>query len=392
MCGITESITIRKPLTFLLLFIFDSTARNSRQRHLLYFKPRKKSVAGKNKKSDPINSILGIHAHPPPLKRAMSLLSLACQWLNDLTFSSEQLFLILFTPILIFLSFGYFYYRGRNLDCSTAAVPAIKVLYGSKTGHAKALADSFSAACTHQGIRHTCSSVKKEDPEELSKTTNKNTTTILIIFISTYEDSSPPESAAWFYKWLEDAANDFRVSRDALAHVCFAIFGLGDTAFGEEQFNLVAKNMDTWLESLSAKRLVHVGSGDQQLGTWISLNIFIYRLDRKAIFNAWKEALLPSLLKFQSDGHAVNLAHVPRKVKAILFESTDEEDAGGFEEELLDLEDLSQMNTKTNQENTMPGNGVEGVALFSRTPITLKGKRREGEEEALCLTLITHRR
>ena len=36
------------------------------------------------------------------------------------------------------------------------------------------------------------------------------TSTVFIVVISTYEGGSPPDSAAWFYKWLEEAAKDFR--------------------------------------------------------------------------------------------------------------------------------------------------------------------------------------
>ena len=59
-----------------------------------------------------------------------------------------------------------------------------------------------------------------------------------VFIISTYVDGKPPENAEWFYKWLEEAANDFRVQKSLLQDLDYAVFGLGNSLY-EENFNMV---------------------------------------------------------------------------------------------------------------------------------------------------------
>lgn len=59
-----------------------------------------------------------------------------------------------------------------------------------------------------------------------------------MFIVSTYEDGKPPESAKWFYKWLEEASNDFRVQKSLLRDLNYAVFGLGSSLY-ENNFNLV---------------------------------------------------------------------------------------------------------------------------------------------------------
>lgn len=64
----------------------------------------------------------------------------------------------------------------------------------------------------------------------------------------------PPEPAAWFCKWLEESASDFRVGAAALSHLSFAVFGLGSSAYEDHHFNAVAKQVDAQLGQLGAHR------------------------------------------------------------------------------------------------------------------------------------------
>ena len=59
-----------------------------------------------------------------------------------------------------------------------------------------------------------------------------------VFIISTYVDGNPPESALWFYKWLEEASNDFRVQKSLLQDLEYAVFGLGNSLY-EDNFNRV---------------------------------------------------------------------------------------------------------------------------------------------------------
>ena len=54
-------------------------------------------------------------------------------------------------------------------------------------------------------------------------------------------DGKPPESVQWFFKWLEEAANDFRVQKSLLQGLNYAVFGLGNSLY-EDKFNLVNKS------------------------------------------------------------------------------------------------------------------------------------------------------
>lgn len=221
--------------------------------------------------------------------------------------------------------------RGAARATVTAPQTRIRILYGSRTGHAKSFSELFSASCTSLGIDHALKNIQDEDPEQLQ---HSKEPVVYIIFISTYEQNTPPPTATWFHTWLEDAANDFRVSRDALSHIGYAIFGLGDSAYGSEGFNAVALNMDRWFESLSARRLFSVGPGDQQQ-------------DRHSILYSWSEPVLQSLQTFLSQASLDSIPHQPISMSTdstVLFESSeDESPPSSYEEELLDLEDLGRL-------------------------------------------------
>lgn len=60
-----------------------------------------------------------------------------------------------------------------------------------------------------------------------------------VFIISTYVDGNPPESATWFYKWLEEASNDFRVQKSLLKDLDYVVFGLGNSLY-EGNFNMVS--------------------------------------------------------------------------------------------------------------------------------------------------------
>jgi sulfite reductase alpha subunit-like flavoprotein len=60
-----------------------------------------------------------------------------------------------------------------------------------------------------------------------------------VFIIPTYTEGRPPEGAAWFCKWLEEASNDFRVERQLLKGMKFAVFGLGNSQY-RDHFNEVS--------------------------------------------------------------------------------------------------------------------------------------------------------
>ena len=63
---------------------------------------------------------------------------------------------------------------------------------------------------------------------------------LCIFVLPTHSEGKPPESAAWFCKWLEEAANDFRVEKELLKGMKFAVFGLGNSQY-KDHFNEVSR-------------------------------------------------------------------------------------------------------------------------------------------------------
>jgi tRNA wybutosine-synthesizing protein 1 len=79
----------------------------------------------------------------------------------------------------------------------------------------------------------------------------------LIVFIaSTYTDGLAPPRSQGFEALLKDAYEDHRVPRNSLSKKRFAVFGLGDIAYGEERFNTFAKHLHEWCRGLGAPAFV----------------------------------------------------------------------------------------------------------------------------------------
>lgn len=70
---------------------------------------------------------------------------------------------------------------------------------------------------------------------------------ICVFLIATYTDGQPPESAAWFCKWLEEAANDFRVGKSFLQGLRYAVFGLGNSAYVDHYNTVSVPVLPAWL-------------------------------------------------------------------------------------------------------------------------------------------------
>ena len=59
-----------------------------------------------------------------------------------------------------------------------------------------------------------------------------------MFIISTYIEGQPPENARWFYKWLQEGVDDFRVPKTLLKGVRYTVFGLGNSLY-QEHYNEV---------------------------------------------------------------------------------------------------------------------------------------------------------
>ena len=105
-----------------------------------------------------------------------------------------------------------------------------------------------------------------------------------IFIISTYTEGTPPEDAQWFYKWLEDSVNDFRVSKTLLKDLRYAVFGLGNSLY-VENYNKVALNIYGWLLQLGGEKFAPLGLGDENVAQSLNGNL-------EADFDLWCEGIL----------------------------------------------------------------------------------------------------
>jgi tRNA wybutosine-synthesizing protein 1 len=94
-------------------------------------------------------------------------------------------------------------------------------LYGTTTGTAKSFALKLQSKLLIVGRDvHVCN-LAEYDQEKLVKED------IVLYICSTWEGGEAPESCQPFLIDLKDYAHDFRVSKDLLEKVKFAVFGLG---------------------------------------------------------------------------------------------------------------------------------------------------------------------
>ncbi|CAF3207445.1 unnamed protein product [Rotaria sp. Silwood2] len=98
------------------------------------------------------------------------------------------------------------------------------------------------------------------DAEEFLQIQAKNQRKLLI-FISTYEDGTPP-SAKWFVHHLYEPSTNFRVSKNELEKLIYAIFGCRNS-FYNDNFNKVTKELDQYLLELGAKPLIRTELADE---------------------------------------------------------------------------------------------------------------------------------
>lgn len=139
-------------------------------------------------------------------------------------------------------------------------VSGVKIFYGSQTGTAKGFAVILAKAVTSLDLPVAIINLKEYDPDDnlIGEITGKN---VCAFLVATYTDGHPTESAEWFCKWLEEAANDFRFGKTYLKGLQYAVFGLGDSAY-RSHFNKVSTNVDKWLWMLGAQRVLTRGEGD----------------------------------------------------------------------------------------------------------------------------------
>lgn len=196
---------------------------------------------------------------------------------------------------------------------------AIKLLYGTQTNHARDYAFQFFERAATLGLPATEPvSLSEYDPEDLF-----TEDALCVFLIASYTDGGPTDGARWFHRWLADAVTDFRIQKDALAHLQFAVVGLGDSLYGEN-FCRAAKEVYERLVQLSAKPVYRSVMCDDQS-------------DPAGIFEEWQSLFLQHLQSSERLSVVVD--------REMRFESEDECDEA---QDVGDLEDLVE-NARTGE-------------------------------------------
>ncbi|NXN12149.1 TYW1 synthase, partial [Indicator maculatus] len=173
-----------------------------------------------------------------------------------------------------------------NLKAKEVYVAGTKIFYGSQTGTAKRFAKGLAEAVTLLDLPVEVISMGDYDPEDcLSEETSSRN--ICVFLVATYTDGQPTESAAWFCKWLEEAASDFRYGKTYLKGLRYAVFGLGNSVY-VDHYNTVGRKVDRWLWMLGASRIMTRAEGDCNVAQSKHGSI-------EADFEAWKTKFLSRL-------------------------------------------------------------------------------------------------
>lgn len=129
---------------------------------------------------------------------------------------------------------------------------ALTIIYGSETGNAEELAYSLHASLSSNGFPAIVYSTEEYNLMNLP------TENMVVFIVSTTGEGDHPISMKSFWKFLLRKS----LSSDALAHVEFTVFGLGDSSY--EKFNVVARKLCARLKQLGARSLIDEAYGDDQ--------------------------------------------------------------------------------------------------------------------------------
>ncbi|XP_064250796.1 S-adenosyl-L-methionine-dependent tRNA 4-demethylwyosine synthase TYW1-like isoform X2 [Passer domesticus] len=287
-------------------------------------------------------------------------------------------------------------------------VAGVKIFYGSQTGTAKRFAKALAEAVTSLNLPVEVINMGDYDPEDglVEETNSRN---ICVFLVATYTEGQPPESAAWFCKWLEEAANDFRVGKSLLQGLRYAVFGLGNSAY-VNHYNTVGRRMDRWLWMLSASRIMARAEGDSNVVQSKHGSI-------EADFEAWKAKFLIRLQalcrgekkpcrgkckkgKCKSSGkqskesldHDHETSEQDNTEAEELFETSSEEEAGSTDS-VIDVEDLGNImgrmkKAKREQELQEGAAGAERREMITpalREALTKQGYKLIGSHSGVKL-------
>ncbi|KAF1654302.1 S-adenosyl-L-methionine-dependent tRNA 4-demethylwyosine synthase, partial [Eudyptes chrysocome] len=281
-----------------------------------------------------------------------------------------------------------------TLQAKEVYVAGVKIFYGSQTGTAKRFAKGLAEAVISLNLPVEVISMGDYDPDDClsEETTSRN---ICVFLVATYTDGQPTESAAWFCKWLEEAANDFRFGKTYLKGLRYAVFGLGNSVY-VDHYNTVGRNIDRWLWMLSASRIMTRAEGDCNVAQSKHGSI-------EADFEAWRAKFLsrlqalcrgerkpcsgkckkgkcksPGKQSKESSDHEHGASEYENTEAEELFETSSEEEAdaeeAGGTNSVIDVEDLGDImshmkKAKSGLDSRVGGGMYHPFPRLSRNPI-----------------------
>jgi len=133
--------------------------------------------------------------------------------------------------------------------------PALTVLYGSEMGTAEKLAYSLANSLVDTFTVYCCdiASVDIDDILALNET-------VFVFVLSTWVGGAPPEACRPFFDWLHDRQQS---QDDVLATWKFAVFGVGNSIYGERVYNAAASTLYSALSALHARPFMPLAFADE---------------------------------------------------------------------------------------------------------------------------------
>ncbi|KAG0164819.1 S-adenosyl-L-methionine-dependent tRNA 4-demethylwyosine synthase [Apophysomyces sp. BC1034] len=244
---------------------------------------------------------------------------------------------------------------GGGNSSGPTEIASLKILFSTLTGTTRTLATELQEklqAAEHVSIEN----IKVMDITEYDNDDLLTETAVCVFVLSSYNVEGPLD---WFTKWLRDLRYDFRVDRDALKKLRYAVCGLGDSAYGDE-FNVASANIDKWLGQLGATRIYPLGACDKNA-------------DQKAQFDEWVTQFVAEL----EDKRSLEFAptNIEYDSEGEDSEETAEDVVVGSGDEMVDLEDMGRVVSK--MKAAKQNRAEEEVALVNSKA---RPKRAIGDE------------
>eukprot|EP01127_Copromyxa_protea_P005461 TRINITY_DN15390_c0_g1_i1.p1 TRINITY_DN15390_c0_g1~~TRINITY_DN15390_c0_g1_i1.p1 ORF type:complete len:687 (-),score=176.60 TRINITY_DN15390_c0_g1_i1:106-2127(-) len=220
----------------------------------------------------------------------------------------------------------------RSVSVPTAPVEApthravLQIVYATQKGTTRRFAQQLAEeARKFPDLKVDVLNVNSFEVDEL------HTKKFVVFIVSTYTDGTPPDDGKAFYELLQDMSQDHRVPKTFLEDVKYAIFGCGNKLY-VNNFNKFARDLDEFLSSRSAKRMVPIGMGDYDSG------------EMEEQFKTWSNGFARSFKRLLAQLEKKQAAELKEQLRA--HAAREEEDSASDQEgsnEMVEVEDMGKM-------------------------------------------------